>query len=213
MPCVSGECSTCRVKPELCNTYSPHPSGLGSEEPVAEPERPTDSEQCQEQPLGGSRLPVQPPLCRPGSGSSRQLPPVCARQCRLLLLFTLCLYFAALPPEMSSFPASRCPTVMAWLTPLLLQGAFPDHPEHLPQTTQPQIVLCRSPRVVSCLCIDMSGVYILSPGWCHRLAVPATCLQISQFLIKKGEVMISLFNEEIEAGEDWKSTQGHSGKV
>lgn len=45
--------------------------------------------------------------------------------------------------------------------------------------------------MVFCLCIDMAGVYFLSSNWNHRLEVPATCLQTSQFPIKKGEGAIS----------------------
>ena len=67
-------------------------------------------------------------------------------------------------------------------------------------------------RVVFCLCIDTSGIYMLSPNW-NRFAVPSSCLQTSQFPHLEGGDCEFLFSEETEAWRRQEICPSHSGKV
>lgn len=185
---------------------------------MAEHVRQPDSKQCQEEPLGGPRLAVLPPFCRPGRRCSSQRPPVGTYPCRLLSLSILCLCFLA---SQNAFPpTSSCPHLHSLAHTPPSPGCLPRPPRvdtlklfrSLVSLPTLRISVQGPPRVVFCLCIDTPGVYILSPNW-NRFAVPSSCLQTSQFPHLEGGDCDFLFNEKIEAWRRQEICPGHSGKV
>lgn len=158
--------------------------------------RQTDSKQCQEEPLGGPRLPVQTPFCRPGGRPSAWHLPMQAivtlHSPPLLCGFTACNAFfpsIQMPPPLwpGSYPSfSRMPS----LTTLSTSPETPLALSNPPPCTQ-NFSSVPHPPLVFCLCIDTAGVYILSSNRNHRLEIPATFLQTSQFPIRNGEGAIS----------------------
>lgn len=118
------------MKTALQHTCSPHPQGR-KEEPQAELVRQPDSKQCQEEPLGGPRLPVQASFCRPGSRSSCWHLPMRAivtlHSPPLLCGFTACNAFfpsIQMPPPL--WPGS-CPS-FSRMPSMTIQSKYPEPP-------------------------------------------------------------------------------------
>lgn len=178
----------------------------------------TCSKQCQEEPLGGPRLPVQL-SCRPGSRSSSQGPPAYTSRRRAqpdVTLHAKPLLECLLPQQ------PRHHAFTAWLMPSFFtsSGFFPcPLRAHAPN-------LCSPPLAPPCPQILSSNLPPPTPGdllsvqrhiWSLHL-LPKSGTQSQPHATCEARrgvewVGADFFNEEIEARADRKSAQGHSRKV
>ena len=194
---------------------------------MAQRVRQADRKQCHEQPLGGPRLPVQPPFCRPGSRSSGWCPLVGTCLCRGAVIFhplpLLCGFAAwnALPPTFQVSPPSQPSTPPPPLG-CLPRPSRAETPKTLLALSTPStqnLSSGSSRRVTFCLYRNTSGAYLLSP---NRTQVCSSRLTSTNLISPhlEGGGGDFLFNEETQAWRrqgicsrsQWESLRSHPAK-
>ena len=165
---------------------------------MAQRVRQADCKQCHEQPLGGPRLPVQPPFCRPGSRSSGWCPLVGTCLCRGAVIFhplpLLCGFAAwnALPPTFQVSPPSQPSTPPPPLG-CLPRPSRADTPKTLLALSTPStqnLSSGSSRRVTFCLYRDTSGAYLLSPNRCTLLGLGEPPIDMESTLVSVGNSQV-----------------------